>query len=121
MMIEDIEKRVGPLFEAVRDRRCDPTPVQYVTEHIPGLYLYLQPESKKIEFIQGGSVEKDGQQILKLGMSSKDIRDLLGAPSNTSLHRRQFWHYRDLGLNHLNLELMLDNSVLTGIETIWEP
>lgn len=118
MTLEEASEVVGPLFLSVRDKRNPQYPVQYVTESLPGLWVYLNKGSTVIDDIRGFSIERDKISVLKLGASSTTVEKILGLPEAKIGWARQFWSYHNVGITGISLSLMLDEGVLSGISTI---
>lgn len=116
MSLTEASKIVGPLFRSVRDKNCDPTPVQYVTELTPELKVYAKFD--KIEIVHGYQVEEDGKPFIKSGMMKKEIIKKLGKPGYYDDFERQYLPYRGLGCNKLNISLTIDSGELTRVSSI---
>jgi len=77
--------------------------------------------SEDIGRVKGTSLEVDGQVLFELGCPPSQVEEALGAPHSISGDSRQFWAYKKLGQNQIDLSIMFDEGQVSNIETIWTP
>jgi hypothetical protein len=125
MKLPEAEKVCGKLFiDSSLPQKTPNHPVAWFFEGNHNVNVFTNVEgngSTDIGRVKGTSLEADGEVLFELGCSQSRVKDALGSPHSISGETRQFWSYKKLGKNQIDLSIMFDEGQVTNIETMWTP
>lgn len=122
---DEAEKICGKLIaDGSLPQKTSNHPIAWFFEGNHNVNVFTNVEGKgstHIGRVKGTSLEADGQVLFELGCSQGQVEGALGFPHGISGETRQFWTYKKLGRNQVDLSIMFDNGQVTNIETMWKP